>query len=337
MITGDHPLTASAIAHDLGFPAASRIMTGADVARRTAEELQGLVADTAIFARVAPEHKLSIIQAFQRNGQIVAMTGDGVNDAPALKQADIGVAMGMAGTDVAKESANMVLQDDNFATIVAAVREGRVIYDNIRKFIKFMLATNTAELWVMLLAPFFGMPLPLLPLQLLWINLVTDGLPALALSMEPAEQDLMERPPRPPSEHVFARGLARHVLWVGFLMGALTLGIGYFFWRAQSPDWQTLVFTTLTFVQMAHVLAIRSEHASLFSIGIFSNPALLAAVLTTVGLQLAVVYLPFLQSIFHTTALSLRDLGLSLAISLVVFGAVEIEKWLTRRAKGATA
>jgi Ca2+-transporting ATPase len=335
MITGDHPLTASAIALDLGFPAASRILTGAEIAQRTAEELQGLVADTAIFARVAPEHKLAIIQAFQRNGQIVAMTGDGVNDAPALKQADIGVAMGLNGTDVAKESANMVLQDDNFATIVAAVREGRVIYDNIRKFIKFMLATNTGELWVMLLAPIFGMPLPLLPLQLLWINLVTDGLPALALSMEPAEQDLMQRPPRPPSEHIFARGLAWHVIWVGFLMGALTIGGGYVFWRAHNPAWQTLVFTTLTFVQMANVLAIRSEHASLFQIGIGSNPALLAAVTLTVGLQLAVVYLPFLQTIFRTTALSPGELGLSLAISLVVFGAVEIEKWLARRAKGA--
>ena len=239
--------------------------------------------------------------------------------------------MGITGTDVAKEAADMVLLDDNFATIVAAVEEGRVIYDNIRKFIKYILATNSGEIWLMLLTPFLGMPLPLLPLQILWMNLVTDGLPALALGVEPPESDAMRRPPRPPEESIFARGLGRHVIWVGLVMGLLALSIGYGYWRANDPKWQTMVFTTLTLSQMAHVMAIRSERLSLFRIGVLSNRPLLGAVVLTIILQLALVYVPFLQQVFKTAALPARDLALSVAVPAFIFWAVEFEKWLARR------
>jgi Ca2+-transporting ATPase len=285
---------------------------------------------------VAPEHKLRLVKALQAQRHIVAMTGDGVNDAPALKQADIGVAMGITGADVTKEAADMVLRDDNFATIVAAVAEGRAIFDNIRKFIKYLMTTNAGELWVMLLTPFLGMPLPLLPLQILWVNLVTDGLPALALSVEPAERDAMRRPPHPPNEHIFARGLGRHILWVGLLMGLVVLGVGYGYWSAGAAQWQTMVFLTLTLAQMAHVLAIRSDHDSLFRIGLRSNRPLLGAVMLTFVLQLALVYVPLLQGFFTTVALSARDLAIGLAASSIVFWAVELEKWAMRR-RGATS
>jgi Ca2+-transporting ATPase len=254
-----------------------------------------------------------------------------VNDAPALKKAAIGVAMGRTGTDVAKEAADMVLLDDNFATILAAVEEGRVIYDNIRKFVRYILATNSAEIWIMLCAPFSGMPLPLLPLQILWMNLATDGLPALALGVEPAESDTMRRPPRPPQESIFARGLGRHVIWVGLLMAAISFGIGFWYWRAGLGQWQTMLFTTLTLSQMAHILAIRNERASLFTAGLFSNTALLGAVLLTVFFQLAIVQLPILQAIFKTVSLSWQDWALSILFSSLAFAAVEMEKWWTRQ------
>ena len=217
-----------------------------------------LVEEVPVYARVSPEHKLTIVEAMQEKGHIVAMTGDGVNDAPALRKADIGVAMGVTGTDVSKEAADMVLTDDNFATIVAAVEQGRVIYDNIRKFIKYLLTSNSAEILVMLVGPFLGLGLPLLPLQILWINLVTDGPPALALSAEPAERGIMRRPPHPPGEGVFARGLGRHVVWVGALMALVSLATGLWYSRTAPEIWQTMVFTTLTLSQLSHVMAIRS-------------------------------------------------------------------------------
>ncbi len=286
-----------------------------------------------MFARVSPAHKLAIVDALRQRGDIVAMTGDGVNDAPALKKADIGVAMGITGSDVSKEAADMVLLDDNFATIVAAVEEGRVIYDNIRKFVKYLLTTNSGELWVMLVAPFLGMPLPLLPLQILWINLVTDGPTALTLGVEPAERGVMQRPPYPPHESIFARGLGTHVIWVGMVMAALTLGVGYWYWQAADDRWRTMVFTTLAFSQMAHVMAIRSNTESIFSVGVLSNRWLAAAVGGTVLLQLMVVYVPSFNRIFDTFPLSLGDLVVATLLSSVVLAAVEAEKYLRRRAE----
>ena len=332
MITGDHPLTARQIAWELDIATDGQPLTGRDLAQMTVDDLEEVVEEVAVYARVSPEHKLKIVQALQDRGQIVAMTGDGVNDAPALKKADIGVAMGITGTDVSKEAADMVLLDDNFATIVAAVKEGRTIYDNIRKFIKYTLTSNAGEIWVMLLAPLAGMPLPLLPLQILWINLVTDGLPGLALGVEPPERDTMRRPPHDPQENIFGRGLGRHVAWVGLLMGLVSLGMGYWTWRTGWDNWQTRIFTTVTLSQMGHALAVRSRD-SLFKVGLLSNKALLGAVLLTFVLQMAVVYVPFLQNLFKTDALSLGELLLSLVLSTVVFWGVELEKWLMRRGK----
>ncbi len=330
MITGDHPLTAQFIAQELNIAASGRVITGKELAQTSEKELEALVEDVSVYARVSPEHKLQIVNALQNKGHIVAMTGDGVNDAPALKKADIGVAMGITGTDVSKEAADMVLLDDNFATIVAAIEEGRAIYDNIRKFIKYTLTSNAGEIWVMLAAPFLGMPLPLLPLQILWINLVTDGLPGLALAVEPTEKDTMKRPPYHPQESIFARGLGWQVLWIGVLMGFVSLAIGFWGWRTNNSAWQTMVFTTLTLSQMGNVLAIRSQRESLFTIGIFSNRPMVAAVALTIVLQLAVVYVPLLQEMFKTEALSPAELAISLGLSSVVFWAVELEKWWQR-------
>jgi Ca2+-transporting ATPase len=334
MITGDHPLTAQQIAARLGLDGGDgggRGVTGPQLAGTSAEDLARAVDEVAVYARVSPEHKLTIVRALQARGHVVAMTGDGVNDAPALKQADVGVAMGVTGTDVAKEAADVVLLDDNFATIVAAVAEGRVIYDNVRKFVRYMMTTNAAELGVMLAAPFIGMPLPLLPLQILWVNLVTDGPPAVALGFEPAERDTMRRPPHPPDESIFARGMGRRIVWAGCLMAALTLAVGYGAWSVGQAGWQTMTFTTLVLAQMAGVLAMRSERDSLFRIGAASNRPLLGAVGLVVLLQAAVVYVPALQHLFHTTALSAGQVAVAAGASSLVFVAIESEKWLIRR------
>ena len=331
MITGDHPLTAQHIATELGIAKGGRILTGRELDRLSVEELEGLLAEVPVFARVSPENKLDIVEALQDKGHIVAMTGDGVNDAPALRKADIGVAMGVTGTDVSKEAADMVLTDDNFATIVAAVEQGRVIYDNIRKFIKYLLTSNSAEILVMLVAPFLGLGLPLLPLQILWINLVTDGPPALALSAEPAERGTMRRPPHPPDETVFARGLGRHVLWVGMLMALVSLGVGVWYQQTAPELWQTMVFTTLTLSQMSHVMAIRSGDESLFRVGLLSNKPLLGAVILTFVLQLLAIYVPVFQGFLETEALPIADFAIAVALSTLIFWGVEVEKWLARR------
>jgi len=337
MITGDHPLTAASIARELHIadPSAggngSRVIKGTELAQMSASDLDGVVQDVSVYARVSPEHKLKIVEALQKHGHIAAMTGDGVNDAPALKQADIGVAMGITGTDVSKEAADMVLTDDNFATIVASVEEGRTIYDNIRKFIKYTLSSNVGEIAGLMVAIGLGLPIPrLLPLQILWMNLVTDGLPGLALGVDPPDPDVMNRPPHPPQESIFARGMWQYILWVGGLMGFITAAMQFFVYESGNPAWQTMVFTTLCLAQMGNALAIRSDRYSLFSIGVFSNPALVGAVVLTFGLQLAVVYVPFLQTIFQTVALSLPELAICLGASTLVFWAVEAVKWIAR-------
>ncbi|MFN9297076.1 MAG: cation-translocating P-type ATPase [Acidobacteriota bacterium] len=335
MITGDHPLTARHIAGELGLARQGGLLIGSQVEQMAIEELRRVAGSTEVYARVSPEHKLKIVDALQQEGHIAAMTGDGVNDAPALKRADIGIAMGIAGTDVAKEAADMVLLDDNFASIVAAVEEGRVIYDNVRKFIRYILATNAGEVCLMLAAPLVGMPLPLLPLQILWLNLVTDGLPALALGLEAAERNVMSRPPHKPDESVFARGLGLHVGWVGALMAALCLGTGWWYWQQGVEQWQSILFTTMVFAQMAHVLAIRGEHESTFRLGFLSNPWLAAAVALTVSLQLLLLYVPVFEDWFGTRALSGEQLAVALGVSSLLFFAVEGEKWLRRRREPA--
>lgn len=330
MITGDHPTTARAIAARLGIIGEGQeAVTGRELAAMGDKELQNRVEHIRVYARVAPEQKLRILKALQTKGHFAAMTGDGVNDAPALKRADIGVAMGITGTDVSREAAHMILLDDNFATIVKAVREGRRIFDNIRKFIRYTMTSNAGEIWTIFLAPFFGLPIPLLPIHILWINLVTDGLPGLALTAEPAEPDVMSRPPRHPRESIFARGLGTQILWVGLLMGLVSIGAQALAIR-QDLHWQTMVFTVLCFSQMGNVLAIRSEKRSLFSQGLLSNKPLLGAFLLTVVLQLATIYVPFLNPVFRTSPLSLPELTVTLAASTIVFFAVEIDKLVHR-------
>jgi len=337
MITGDHPLTARVIAEELGIDTTAGVAAGAQLAEATEAELQGLCRKVSVFARVAPEHKLRIVEALQSQGEAVAMTGDGVNDAPALKKADIGVAMGITGTDVSKEAADMVLLDDDFTTIVDAVEEGRVIHDNVAKFIKYTLASNAGEVWVMLLGPFLGMPLALLPLQILWVNLVTDGLPGLALAVEPGERGIMERPPRARSESFLVGNMVGYLVWVSLLMGAVSLGIGWWYWRggATTDHWRTMVFTVLTLSQLGHAMSIRSERDSLLRLGLLSNPLLLGSVLMTLGLQLGLIYWEPMRELFHLVRLSPADLGIALAVSTIVFLATECAKFVRQLRRGS--
>jgi Ca2+-transporting ATPase len=332
MITGDHPATARAIASRLGIiEDGGKVLTGGELARLTLAEFEREVESVRVYARINPEQKIKVVRALQDKGEFVAMTGDGVNDAPALKMADIGVAMGRGGTDVAREAAHMTLLDDNFATIVHAVREGRRIFDNIRKFVKYTMTSNSGEIWTIFLAPFLGLPIPLLPIHILWINLVTDGLPGLALAGEQAERNVMQRPPRPPRESIFAHGMWQHILWVGLLMGGVSLLTQAWAIHSGSAHWQSMVFTVLTLSQLGHVLAIRSERESLFTQGVWSNRVLIAALLFTFGLQMAVLYVPWLNPVFRTAPLGLGELVACLALSSVVFVGVEVEKALVRR------
>ena len=430
MITGDHPVTARAIASRLGLGrdgaavADDELMTGRELAALTAAmaaassaipassaapamptvpvaptaaaspalqaagpaatpaggssggaaaaaatdeavdpALAARIAKVRVFARVAPEQKLDIVRALQSRGEVVAMTGDGVNDAPALRRADIGVAMGITGTDVAREASSMVLLDDDFATVVRAVSEGRRIYDNLRRFIRYVLTTNSGEIWTIFLAPFLGLPVPLLPIQILWINLVTDGLPGLALAAEPAERDVMRRPPRSPRESLFAQGLGAHALLVGMLMAAIALGLQAFYLGSGTaaadaaaaatvaagataagsgggtgaPYWQTMVFTALCFMQLGHVLAIRSERQSLFAQGLLSNRPLALAVALTVALQMLVLYTTAGNDWFGTVPLAAVDLAVCVAAALVILVVVEAEKWARRHAAPGSA
>ncbi len=331
VITGDDPRTAAAIAERLDILGGDReVITGVDLDALDDEALFERVENIAVYARATPEQKLRIVDAWKARGAVVAMTGDGINDAPALRRADIGVAMGITGTDVSKEAADMVLADDNFATIVEAIGEGRCIYDNLRRFVRYLLSTNTGEIWLMAAGPALGLPIPLLPVQLLWVNLVTDGLPAVALGLEPAESDVMNRPPRQTNESIFARGLWQHALWVGMLMAAVGLAVQVVA-RELGWEWRTMVFTTIAFLQLGHALAVRSERQSLVSLGLFTNWRLLAAVAVAVVLQFVLIYLPPLHDWFGTASLGPAELGVTMAASTIVFIAVELDKLLKQR------
>lgn len=334
MITGDHPITAQVIAERVGILAAptDRVLTGHELSKMDEQTFASIVSRVKVYARVSPEQKLQIVKMLQKKGQYVAMTGDGVNDAPSLKRANIGVAMGITGTDVSKEAAHMILLDDNFSTIVKAIKEGRRVYDNILKFIKYLMTTNSGELWTLLIGPILGLPIALLPIHILWINLVSDSLPAIALSFEKGEKNIMHRPPRPPKQSVFADGRGIHIIWVGLLMATITLAAQYVAIR-QALHWQTIVFNLLCLSQMTHVMAIRSQNQSLFSMGIFSNKPLIISVILVLCLQFIVTYTPILQPVFKTETLNLYEFLAVGALSTIIFFAVEIEKSFARKNK----
>jgi Ca2+-transporting ATPase len=358
MITGDFANTARAIAQQIGLMRpGTQVLTGADLQALEGQALTDAVARTDVYARVSPEHKVRIVDALKANGEIVAMTGDGVNDAPALKRADIGIAMGITGTDVAKETADMVLTDDNYASIVAAVEQGRVIYSNIRKFVFFLLSSNVAEILIVFLATLAGLPAPLTAIQLLWLNLVSDGAPALALAMEKADPDVMERPPRPKDEPIIHGPMRLGILiqsitqplavFTAFIIGLLwhlqtalpegmnpLLGLLQYNWRAEGVDVQTaetMAFVTLSLCELLRAFTVRSERLSIFQIGLFSNRYLLGAVLLSVALLLAVVFIPALQPIFNTHALSWTEWQIVMALALMPAVSEEITKWFLRR------
>jgi Ca2+-transporting ATPase len=338
MITGDHPLTALHIARDLGIVDPNdpnpRVLTGVELEAMSVADLEEIVESVSVYARVSPEHKFNIVEALRERGHFVAMTGDGVNDAPALKRADIGVAMGITGTDVSKEAADMVLLDDNFATIVAAIEEGRTIYENIRKFVKYLISCNVGEVLLMMAAPLLGLPLPLTAVQLLWINLVTDGLPALALSVEPPAPDIMDQPPNPPNESVLSRGMGKYMLGMGLLLGLATVAVqwvGHNLANVSGEALQTMVFTTLSLSQFGRALGVRSDHIPILKLGFFTNKPLLGAVLLSVVMQGVVIYAPFLQDIFGTEPLTPIQLSICVGVSVILFIIAELPKVLRKR------
>ncbi len=332
MITGDHKETAASIAKQIGILNKNEmVVTGQELQKLNGTALDDEVEKIRVYARVSPQQKLDIVKALQRKNHFVAMTGDGVNDAPSLKTANIGIAMGITGTDVSKEAAHMILLDDNFATIVKAVREGRRIYDNIRKFVKYIMTCNSAEIWTIFLAPLIGLPIPLLPIHILWINLVTDGLPGLALSSEKADKNIMQRPPRRTNETLFAGGIGIHIIWVGLLMAFVTLGVQAWAIHNDNERWQTMVFTVLSFSQIGHVMAIRSDHEFIYQKGFFTNKQLTIAVTITIVLQLAIIYLPFANELFKTKPLTMFELAICFIASAIVFHAVEAEKLIKQR------
>jgi len=337
MITGDHKKTAEAIARELGFfPEGARALSGEELNGIGEERFREEVADIPVYARVSPEHKLRIVRAWRSRGDVVAMTGDGVNDAPAIKEADIGVAMGITGTDVTKEVSDMVITDDNFASIVAAVEEGRGIYNNIRKFIHYLLSCNAGEILTMFVSSLAGLPVPLLPIQILWVNLVTDGLPALALGMDPVDKDVMESPPRDPKEPVITKRRAALILLQGAfiaLCSLLAFGFVYFFEKGGIERARTAAFVVLATAQLFHALNCRSQSVSLFRLGVFTNAKLIAAALMSFLLMLGVIYLPFLQRVFKTEPLTLLEWLLVIAVSSFPFWAMEAIKALARGKK----
>jgi Ca2+-transporting ATPase len=341
MITGDHQLTAKAIAKDLGIAkAVDRVLTGRELEHMTSADLDREVEEVSVYARVSPEHKLRIVQALQRKHQFVAMTGDGVNDAPALKQADIGIAMGITGTDVSKEASDMILLDDNFATIVAATEEGRVVYTNIRRFIKYILGSNIGEVITIAAAPLLGLNVPLIPLQILWMNLVTDGLPALALAVEPAEPNVMKRPPFDPRENIFARGMGSYMVRIGIILATITIALmiwshGYTtshtFDNTYSPKrWETMVFTTLCIAQMGHAIAIRSNTQLTIELDPRTNPYVWGSVIMTTVLQMVLIYVEPFRRFFGTELLRPEELAVCFGFSLLMFVWIELEKLVIR-------
>jgi len=343
MVTGDHKLTAVAIAQELGMLTRGAreqgskgaeeqgrlVLTGLELDKLSDEEFEEMVEDVAVYARVSPEHKIRIVEALIERGHIVAMTGDGVNDAPALKRADMGVAMGITGTEVTKEASDMVLADDNFATIVAAIEEGRAIYDNVKKYLAYLLSCNVGEILIMFAASLMGLPLPLTAIQILWVNLVTDGLPAIALGVDPAEPDIMLRPPRDPRESVFTAPVKLLIGTVAVLMAAGIIPVfSSVLPREGLAKAQTMAFTMMTMFEMFNAFNCRSERHSIFKVGPFANIWLVLAVLSSILLQAAVVYLPLLQPIFGTAALGLGDWLLIVAITSSAIIVVETGKWL---------
>jgi Ca2+-transporting ATPase len=344
MITGDHRETARAVGRELGIVAPGEILVdGHQLERMSSQELQEDVENIRVYARVSPRHKVKIVEALRARGHIVAMTGDGVNDAPALKQADIGIAMGITGTDVSREASDMILADDNFATIVTAVRQGRIIFSNLKKFIYFLLSCNISEVLAMFLAMLFGFPLPLVASQILWINLVTDGLPALALGMEPAERDVMERPPRVPGENVLAPPRQLRLLWQGLLITAGALAsfvlahwlLGYSWDVTWELDMcRTILFTTMVLSQVFHSYNWRSETRSFFSTPPWENLYLLGAFAISIALQMAVLYIPFMHKAFHTQAPTLQGWILILACAVIPVLLIDRIKVVSARLRG---
>jgi len=340
MITGDYPETARAIAKDIGLlQPGHKVMSGSELAQIDDATLQHEVLHTDVFARVSPEHKVRIVEALKNNGQVVAMTGDGVNDAPALKRADIGVAMGITGTDVAKETADMVLTDDNYVSIVAAVEQGRIIYSNIRKFVFYLLSCNVAEILIIFLATMAGLPSPLTPIQLLLLNLITDGLPALALGYEKGDPDTMDQPPRPPSEPIINRWMRTGIIVQTLAITSVTLG-AYFIGLRAHPEMpafaETMAFVTLSFSELLRAFTARSERYPLLKIGLLTNMRMFYAVAGSLVVLVAVVYLPFLQRIFDTVSLGLAQWELILPLLFVPAVAAELTKWFgSRRAAQA--
>ncbi|HJW88263.1 MAG TPA: HAD-IC family P-type ATPase, partial [Dehalococcoidia bacterium] len=334
MITGDHAITARAIAQELGILKGGLVLTGPELERLGEAEFEGMVERVEVYARVSPAHKLRVVDALAKKGHVVAMTGDGVNDAPALKKADIGVAMGITGTDVSKEASNMVLTDDNFASIVAAVEEGRGIFGNIKKYLMYLLSSNVGEILLMLLAVSMGLPLPLIAAQILFVNLATDGLPALALAVDPPDRDIMRRPPRPPKQGIFTGRVLGLMGVAGVWSGLVNLGV--FVWALEIADRslveaQGLTFLSLTFIQYFKAFNFRSDHLSIFRVGIFSNRWLWWAILVNIAVTIPIIYLPALQGPFHTFPLGLGDWALVLLASGSVFVVMELYKLLGRK------
>jgi len=345
MITGDHPDTAGAIAREVGIIPPSQktraVLIGEDVNQMGDAELIEALGEIRVFARVAPEHKLRLVDILKGQGEVVAMTGDGVNDAPALKRADIGVAMGITGTEVTKETAAMILADDNFATLVAAVEEGRAIFDNIKKYLIFLLSCNIAEILVLTGTFFIGLPLPLIALQILWVNLTTDGLPALALGVDPKAPDIMSRPPRPPDEGVFSATVNGLLAAISLYLTVVLIPLfAYYYlwnpWGLSDPklvltEAQTMVFITLVLAELVNAFNCRSDYLSVFQVGIFRNGFLILAVLISLGMMVAVIEWEPLSRLFHTTPLRWQDWGIAVGLSLTIIPIVELAKWLVCR------